>query len=1008
MSRFTLFVVTLLLASCGSNQSATSSVYLITNDDQLIGGPQALGTIGDYMLENDKIRVVIHGPEVNRASLFNGGGIIDADLQRPSGEGADELTELAPIFFLEGFRPEKFSIENSGSNGEAAVLVVEGVGDDFFQAAHLVNQAMLFEAGLKFKIRYILEPGSSVVEIRTTVTNDTNTVHPFPFLEPSQFAGAGLDIPGIENVEVSVPMGSLIQFNGAMDKFVAGVPGLDIENAIRDAYEISTGLPAFPGIVTEYIAASGKKVSYAYYAPATDDNYVNQFADSYAGQEIKPSSIVVPFIIAGLMGTFHHHPPPVMLANQNFSYSTFFSVGAGDIASAAKPYFDSTGQEIEKLTGRLLDSRSLAGIEDVRIVVREEATKRFVTAARTNGAGDWACTVPRGDYEIVVADDVYDRASQIVSVTAATFVEQQVAPPAEVAVNVVDENGVAVPAKVTIVGRHDPADNNKDPRDFLFDLSLGDSQRSTDFEPTKSGYVEGLVYTDAYGTASIKVRPGTYDVVASRGPEYELSTEEIEIGTGQTKQVGLALKRAFETPGYISTDLHLHALNSPDSGTSLTTHVRSLVGEGLEHVASTDHNAIADYRPEIVAEGLDDWLHTSIGVEVTSFEMGHFNGYPLAYDASSPRGGDIIWQGRTPQSIFDQIRERGAIDPENTIVQVNHVRDSILGYFSDFNFSQDTGNPEAASGFTAVFQPYTNEFGVENFSWDFDTIELYTGKYQHNVRNYRVPDPLPPLPHPTGITLTPGEVLLDADGKVAFPGVVDDWFAMLNRGIFKVGVGTSDSHGHTAPGFARTYVNVGEKDDPAILTDQVVVDGLKSGDVSISQGLFLKASMGDSSMGQLHSGTSVLAIELRAPQWAPAEKITVWANGGIVEEISLSSEEQTSYDGTVTLSLTVDSWVVVEATSSANMFPILTPQEEEIDLAAPIINALSVGFDFEDLLNPWGNVRPQTKFIMNPYALTNPIFVDVDGNGKFDAPLPTPTSLKNAPPDIFKEFEGYR
>jgi len=42
-----------------------------------------------------------------------------------------------------------------------------------------------------------------------------------------------------------------------------------------------------------------------------------------------------------------------------------------------------------------------------------------------------------------------------------------------------------------------------------------------------------------------------------------------------------------------------------------------------------------------------------------------------------------------------------------------------------------------------------------------------------------------------------------------------------------------------------------------------------------------------------------------------------------------------------------------------------------------------------------------------PYALTNPVFVDVDGNGKFDPPLPEkikPISDTDAPKEIISRY----
>src|SRR5206468_1396627 len=95
------------------------------------------------------------------------------------------------------------------------------------------------------------------------------------------------------------------------------------------------------------------------------------------------------------------------------------------------------------------------------------------------------------------------------------------------------------------------------------------------------------------------------------------------------------------------------------------------------------------------------------------------------------------------------------------------------------------------------------------FSFDYDAVELLNGKLFYEVRHYRVPEQLPPGTLPPTIPPT-GSILRDAGGTVAFPGVVDDWFNLLNLGYKYVGVGTGDSHSAIEEaGQFRTMVYVG-------------------------------------------------------------------------------------------------------------------------------------------------------------------------------------------------------
>ena len=85
--------LTPFLSKVGSGASARR----IESADQLIGGEAAQGRIGDLMLENDKIRVIIQGPDRHIQPNPYGGQIIDADIRR-DGPGRDAFGKIAPLY----------------------------------------------------------------------------------------------------------------------------------------------------------------------------------------------------------------------------------------------------------------------------------------------------------------------------------------------------------------------------------------------------------------------------------------------------------------------------------------------------------------------------------------------------------------------------------------------------------------------------------------------------------------------------------------------------------------------------------------------------------------------------------------------------------------------------------------------------------------------------------------------------------------------------------------------
>ncbi|MBI4125280.1 MAG: hypothetical protein HY466_05055, partial [Deltaproteobacteria bacterium] len=79
--------------------SVPDTPLTIRDRSQLIGGPAAQGRLGDVLLSNDKIRVIIQKPSKNAGIGSFGGTIIDA-YHAGGGEG-DQWGELFPMVNVE-------------------------------------------------------------------------------------------------------------------------------------------------------------------------------------------------------------------------------------------------------------------------------------------------------------------------------------------------------------------------------------------------------------------------------------------------------------------------------------------------------------------------------------------------------------------------------------------------------------------------------------------------------------------------------------------------------------------------------------------------------------------------------------------------------------------------------------------------------------------------------------------------------------------------------------------
>ena len=184
------------------------------------------------------------------------------------------------------------------------------------------------------------------------------------------------------------------------------------------------------------------------------------------------------------------------------------------------------------------------------------------------------------------------------------------------------------------------------------------------------------------GSGSVRLPPGKYDIVVSRGVEYSVrNIKGFEVKPGASVPLNVALVREVDTSGYVTGDFHVHARNSVDSALPLDLRVKAAVAEGLEVFSSSDHDHLTDYWPYVLSLDLQRYLLTAIGVETSPLEWGHYNGYPLKYDARKMAVHDPPqWQGKTLGDVWQQMRERASVPLDSFVLQVNHPRDGFMGF----------------------------------------------------------------------------------------------------------------------------------------------------------------------------------------------------------------------------------------------------------------------------------------------------------------------------------------
>jgi len=185
-----------------------------------------------------------------------------------------------------------------------------------------------------------------------------------------------------------------------------------------------------------------------------------------------------------------------------------------------------------------------------------------------------------------------------------------------------------------------------------------------------------------------------------------------------------------------------------------------------------------------------------------------------------------------------------------------------------------------------------------------------------------------------------------------------DWLSLLDRGIALTAVGGSDSHliAGQEVGWPRTCIPLAAD---APLDGAAIVAALKKRhEALVTNGPFVRVSVGGHGMGQLAPaprGRARLDLEVEAAPWIDVRRIELFINGsrrGKPIDVPPSSKVQ-RYKGSIDLRVERDAYVVVVVRG---------------DALGPVLPG-----------NP--GQSPPTAL-----AITNPIYLDRDGDGRWTAP----------------------
>ncbi len=913
-------------------------VFEVTDPDDLIDGESATGRVGDYILENEQVRFVVDQDERNVGACPWGGNIVDAE-SRLDSFGGDILGDIC--LFLNAdqtFKPEEYDIIHDGAEG-AGVLAVTGrteildylnvkamigaMGDGFADLFELRPDGLL---PLRLTKYYILRPGDQGVRVLTMLRNDGD--------EDLSIVASHLLVSGADGTYFN-PLSSLGGF-GYVDRGLADpdpdlLPYLALltdDSGVaympRPSDEIDADLPVSGAYLTIFnVAASVIGV----------ENIVNTLLANE--QQLKTAQ-----------GVLQLEPGDVEMVE----YWTY--VTDGSLSTMADVIYDELGAETGEIEGVVRDAGDdlVAGAR----VTAVDSEGRTMNQTLTDDNGEYSMRVPGDSYEVTARNsDQYTVTPAMVSVEngGTASVDEIVTEPAGVVeVTVETPDGEPTPARVT----------------FICQGSCDGKPTSNEEDVTIDGLPENWADVDWVGVdgeLDVMLPAGDYEVVVSRGMEWSLWPADfadnggqlITVEAGEATSIDAEIARVIDTTGALSGDFHVHSLSSLDSTTPHRDRVLTFLSEGVDVIVSSDHDEIADYGPAVEALGAEDEIVSLVGNEITTIDLGHINGFPLVRDEDDRQGGALDWGAGAelalpPGEIYDWIREF----PGEQVVQLNHP-DSSYFRFSDVVRGIAYGDPSQMRVQTPDYDPDTGDTGL--WSDEFTAMELMNG-----------PD------------------------LERFWGVTRWWLTMIGRGATPTGTGVTDTHvryGRVLGGVPRTFVYVDEANDSAASFDtEHFVDAVNTQSAIGTNGPFVRVEAtnddGESAgLGEVlatNDETVTFEVTVEVPEWVEVNRIEMIMNsddvvtepggyetdpipptdtfdiefdGEDLEVVATGEEEHRRYRKVVEIDVDTDedAYVVFLVRGNDGMYPVL----------------------------PDNNIEP--------FAFTNPVYLDADGEGYSDPHL---------------------
>ncbi|MCA9774048.1 MAG: carboxypeptidase regulatory-like domain-containing protein, partial [Myxococcales bacterium] len=759
--------------------------FVITDAEDLIGGPASDGRLGDVLMRSEKIQVVISSntDETGAPRARNGGGrpgpteyagnLIDADLVRPDPTTERDLLHgVAPMINVESTTaPLEVTIVNGTPTAENPMVVqVTAVdapyhaidGSSLRRVVPTLEDSIL---GIPIQYPSTFDNRNLPVEIVTTYTLplDSDTVE------------IVTTVRNTSAQEFRLPVGAFFSAQAPLTQFVS-----------RFGFGSLIGYTALSPYVAFAPSDPDVGVSYGYVVDPND--FTNQGVQRTSSSVATPAGALivqdedVRILIGARLEPVQDYQFRLIPASGEVAFRRLFVVGDGEIKPIARVRDQVVGSPTGRIEGVVQSPDGvLAGAQVALLLDNPFQDLRDFSFGNnviqgfpfdpgrstfTDDEGRFAFDVPAGIYSVASSTPDYPYELGRVKIEQPNATRKSVVAgftetvaivhpePGLLQVDIVDEASNPSPGRVTLVGidrSPDPIVDNGEIRlqipPFVPIWEAGYFQDITDDHP-QWGVAKTLFVGLDGTTGAFPIDPGVYQVCVSRGPAFNAwcSDAQAILPGASITPVRAVLTRVVDTAGLLSVDTGQRGAASTDGRSSLVERIAANLAEDVELFVGADRDIVTDYTPGFTDIGADliGLVAWAPGARAATFDYGHYTAFPFRVPADHAEALALapdwtIVDDAAPPPVASQYPSNGAFvasprqlfakmraafeGPAGGIIQLDRVNDPAAGQFAQLDIDSRPIPPRAR----VTAQSRRINPAEALFSADFDAIEIWNG-----------------------------------------------------------------------------------------------------------------------------------------------------------------------------------------------------------------------------------------------------------------------------------------